>query len=449
MTAELERFIDRMSSSYCPECGGKSLPLDPTVLMRGAKEGDTVTFECPRCGQFSVMKSVDGWIVSDTDIPYIMNAETNSATLLHRFDPSQYPDALTADVQRIHLLCETGIDYRGTGNTAKAMDCVREALDLTLRSLPNGTGDAEDDPMFGCIHLFFTIASEGGMPEEEVHGYIGRILDILPGIDGTTSVGILSMCAETVRDRECAVRDRIVSEYERLKAAEPVRPEGASETYSSTYWEGMALIAMLLGRTEDIPVLVDRVAEEWKPIVSSPGVTEDTLDNLMIFLFTMFDSIPDDSFDGIIDSMYTIADACEDRIPMLRDTFTMVRYEHRLANGLHPYDRTDDLDDMISRYSEPVNATEASMEVKCLVHRAQEAEDFDDVVADMGKAMDIIVSSRLHESEYVDLVMDMAVRYLDLTSDDKEAQRNAVSRLRKIGITKDKVKAWKKKSKRE
>ena len=89
MTAELERFIDRMSSSYCPECGGKSLPLDPTVLMRGAKEGDTVTFECPRCGQFSVMKSVDGWIVSDTDIPYIMNAETNSATLLHRFDPSQ------------------------------------------------------------------------------------------------------------------------------------------------------------------------------------------------------------------------------------------------------------------------------------------------------------------------------------------------------------------------
>ena len=104
---------------------------------------------------------------------------------------------------------------------------------------------------------------------------------------------------------------------------------------------------------------------------------------------------------------------------------------------------------MIARYSEPVNATEASMEVKCLVHRAQEAEDFDDVVADMGRAMDIIVSSRLHESEYVDLVMDMAVRYLDLTSDDKEAQRNAVSRLRKIGITKDKVKAWKKKSKRE
>ena len=120
------------------------------------------------------------------------------------------------------------LTYDGLISTL-AWEGVREALDLTLRSLPNGTGDAEDDPMFGCIHLFFTIASEGEMPEEEVHGYIGRILDILPGIDGTTSVGILSMCAETVRGRECAVRDRIVSEYERLKAAEPVRPEGASE----------------------------------------------------------------------------------------------------------------------------------------------------------------------------------------------------------------------------
>ena len=116
---------------------------------------------------------------------------------------------------------------------------------------------------------------------------------------------------------------------------------------------------------------------------------------------------------------------------------------------MHPYDRTEDLDVMIEKYSEPSDGTEASMEVKCLVHRAQEAEDFDDMVGDMERAMDIVIANKLHESEYIDLVMDMAVRYLDLTSDDKTAQRNAVSRLKKIGITKDKVKAWKKKSKRE
>ena len=41
MTAELERFIDRMSSSYCPECGSKSLPHDPSLLMKEPKDVDS------------------------------------------------------------------------------------------------------------------------------------------------------------------------------------------------------------------------------------------------------------------------------------------------------------------------------------------------------------------------------------------------------------------------
>ena len=449
MTAELERFIDRMSSSYCPECGSKSLPHDPSLLMKEPKDGDRITFECPRCGEFSVTRSVDGWIVSDTDIPYIMNAETNSATLLHRFDPSDYPDGLSADLQRIHLLCETAIDYRGTGNVENAKDYVIQALDLTLDSLSDGTEARDDDPSFGCIHLFFTLVFENVFSEEESELYVNRIIDALSSIEGTIAVGILSMCAEAVADKEGTLRERVVSEYGRLKSSGPLGSGNAQENNTHTYWEGLTLTAILLKRSDDIHGLGVRVAEEWKPVVSSDGVTEDSLDNLMLFLFTVFDGIDDDSFDDIIESMYGIADACGDRIPMLRDTLTLIRYEHRLANGLHPYDRTEDLDVMIEKYSEPSNGTEASMEVKCLVHRAQEAEDFDDMVGDMERAMDIVVANKLHESEYIDLVMDMAVRYLDLTSDDKTAQRNAVSRLKKIGITKDKVKAWKKKSKRE
>ena len=47
-------------------------------------------------------------------------------------------------------------------------------------------------------------------------------------------------------------------------------------------------------------------------------------------------------------------------------------------------------------------------------------------------------------TDFMDLVMDVAVRFFDLTEDDKKLQRSVLMKLRKIKVTRDSLKAWKK-----
>ena len=448
MTAALEKLFDHMTSSYCPECGSRSSLADPPAALRDAGEGDSVCFACPQCGPFYAERTSGGWKVAGTDIPYIMNAETNSATLLHRFDPSAYNDKTEADTEHVRLLCETAIDYRYVGDDGKAMELIDQALDIALGSL---TGVSKDDSsmLFGCIHLFFTMVSEGKVSAEDTDRAVSRILDAIPSMDRLMSVGVLSMCAEA------SVRDggepdaRIIGLYEDLISSEPAVNEDPDRPYNNTYWEGLALVAVMLGRDDDVIMLMDRVVAEWKRIASSVAPNESDVDGLMMFVLTLYDGIRDDTFDRLIDGLYEVADMCRETVPYMGDSLTMVRYEHRLDNGLHPYDRTQDLDGLIEKYAEPKDAMEASIIVKSLVHRAQESEDFDDALADMGRALDIIVSSKLYDTDFRDLVMDMAVRYMDLADDDKKVQRSILMKLKRMGITRDALKAWRKRSRRE
>ena len=445
MTAAMEKLFDHMTSSYCPECGSRSSLADPPAALRDAREGDSVCFACPECGPFYVERTSDGWRTAGTFIPYIMNAETNSATMLHRFDPSVFPDEDSADAEHVRLLCETAIDYRYVGDDESAMGRIHEALDIALES----NGKKVSSMLFGCIHLFFTMVSEGKVPDEEAEATTSRILDAIPSMDGLMAVGVLSMCAEAVCRNGEGSDDRVIDLYERLKSSEPAPNEDPEKPFTNTYWEGLALVAVMLGKDDDVIALMDRVAEEWKKIASSTTLDESDVDGLMMFVLTMYDGIEDDSFDHLIDRLSEVADLCTDSIPYMRDSLTMVRYEHRLDNGLSPYDRTQDLDVLIERYSEPKDAMEASIAVKSLVHRAQESEDFDDALTDMGRALDIAISSKLYDTDFSDLVMDMAVRYVDLAEDDKKLQRSVLAKLKRIGISRDMLKAWKKKSRRE
>ncbi len=448
MTAALEKLFDHMTSSYCPECGSRSSLTDPPAALRDAAEGDTVSFLCPECGQFAVERTADGWRVAGSDVPYIMNAETNSVTLLHRFDPSAFPDAESAANEHVRLLCETAIDYRYVGDNDRALELVHRAMDIIMDSVSRGVRDGTS-MLFGCIHLYFTMVSEGRVPGEDVDSTVSRILDAVPSMDGLMAVGVVSMCAEALCRDGGELDPRIVSLYEGLKASEPVANEDPERPFNNTYWEGLALVAVMLGRDEDVVPLMDRVVEEWKHIASVITPGESDIDGLMLFVLTIYDGIPDDTFDHLIDGLFGVADLCAESVPYMHDSLTMVRYEHRLDNGLHPYDRTRDLDLLIEKYSEPKDAMEASIVVKSLVHRAQESEDFDDALSDMGRALDIIIATKLQDTDFRDLVMDMAVRYVDLADDDKKVQRSVVAKLKRIGITRDTLKAWKKKSRRE
>lgn len=448
MTAALEKLFDHMTSSYCPECGSRSSLTEPPAALRDAAEGDSVTFVCPECGQFAVERTADGWKVAGTDVPYIMNAETNSVTLLHRFDPSAFPDAESAANEHVRLLCETAIDYRYVGDSEKALAHVHQAIDIIMDSISRGSKDGTS-MLFGCIHLYFTMASEGKVPEDDVESTVSKILDTVPSMDGLMAVGVLSMCAEAMCRGGDGPDGRIVSLYEGLKSSEPVLNEDPDRPFSNTYWEGLALVAVMLGKDEDVVPLIDRVVGEWKRIATDIRPDESDIDGLMLFVLTIYDGVTDDTFDHLVDGLFEVADLCRDSVPYMHDSLTMVRYEHRLDNGLHPYDRTQDLDMLIEKYAEPKDAMEASIIVKSLVHRAQEAEDFDDALSDMGRALDIIVATRLQDTDFRDLVMDMAVRYVDLADEDKKVQRSVVAKLKKIGITRDTLKAWRKKSKRE
>ena len=444
LTAAMGEYLERMTSSYCPECGRRSVLVDGIQSMRMPEKGSVVRFRCPECGEFSAEWD-DQWKVAGTDIPYIMNAENNSATLLHRFDASQYADETEAASVRVRLMCETAVNYHYVGDRKRSEDLVREAFALTIESLGKGLKDISSS-FFGCINLFFTMAANGRMDIDETEAAVADILEVCGSYDRMLLVGILSMCAESLDVVGGTPGDDFFELYDRLTDSEPEPIPGASPFSASTFWEGLALVAVTLGRSDDVQRFGRKVADTWRRICEDSVPAEEDLDRLMMFVLTLSDNVDDDSFDGVMDSIQEIAGFCSSVSPYMSDSLLMIRYEHCLENGLHPYDRTDDLTMLIERYAEPRNTFEASIAVKARVHRALESEDMEDAFTDFGEALDISVSSRLQDTEYRDLVMDMAVRYYDLADEDKKVQRSMVMKLKRMGITKDMLKSWKKHS---
>ena len=426
--AEMERAFRLMTDSYCPECGAVSRmvsPYDPD------SDGGRVTFDCPECGPFTVIRTDDGWTVEGTGVPYIMYADTNAATLLHRYDPSDYPDERTAVTEHIRLLCETAIARSFAEETDRSHALMVEAMDLTLGAFEKGVSDARNDVTFGCIHLYLTKHGRLGISAEECRGTVDRLLGLLPLLDPVTAVGLLAVCEDyTVQDG--GDLDGIGAAYDALRQREP----GTDGHRDRIYWEGMCLMAAFLGRKEEFPELFGKLSDSWRRFVSRPESSEEDLDALNAFLITIFGPIEDDSYDLLLDRMLEVVDSIPGR-SYVRDSMVLLRYEHRLMNGLHPYDRLDDIDSLIERYSEPENPIEAALAVKAHVHRAQEAEDPTDALEDMSAAMNLVIASKLQDTGYRDLVIDMGAVYMEMTEDDKKLQRSLLLRLKRIGITKE------------
>ena len=448
LSPEMERLYERLTTSYCPECGSKSVLCGGGEHLRNPQPGAEVSFACPNCGEFAVVRGEDGWSVRDDGTPYILNGQTDAATRLHRYDPSAYPNEEEARRAKVLLLCQTAIEYISVGNKEKGVDLIREALAITVEALASGSKD-EDGAYFGCINIFFESIMDGMVPVDETEEAVSEILDVSESLGRILAVGVLSMCSDALDAVGATPGDRFFDEYERLKDAGPEPDDGRQPFFASTYWEGLALISVSLGRIDDALSLVSKAADAWEEDARTTVPTAEDIDRMMLFVITMFDNIEGDEFDDVLDIVLRISDSCGPGMPYMRDTMTMIRYEHRLQNGLHPYDRLDDLTGFISRYAEPANEVEASILVKSLAHRAQESEDLEDAVSDMDRALDVAIAAKLQNTDFMDLVMDVAVRYLDLVEDDKKLQRAAQMKLRKIKITRDMVKAWKKKSRKE
>ena len=441
LTPEMERLYERLTTSYCPECGSRSVLSAGGENLKNPAVGSKVSFACPNCGEFSVIRSEDGWNVMDSGIPYVLNGQTDAATRLHRYDPSKFETKEEADRVKVLLMCQTAIEYISVGSKEKGVDLIREALKITVDALRNGAKD-EEGTYFGCINIFFEAVLDGMVPVDETEETVSEILEVCDGLGRILSVGILSMCADAFDAVGSTPGDSFYDLYDRLISAGP--ETGESPFFSSTYWEGLALVAVSIGRMDDVMGLVNKAADSWIEDSKDTAPTSEDIDRVMLFVVTMFDNVDGDEFDDILDTVLRIEPSCSGSMPYMHDTITMIRYEHRLQNGLRPYDRLDDISELIERYAEPANEVEASIKVKALAHRAQESEDLQDAFDDMDLALDTAIAAKLQNTDFMDLVMDVAVRFFDLTEDDKKLQRSVLMKLRKIKVTRDSLKAWKK-----
>ena len=448
LSPDMERLYERLTTSYCPECGSKSVLCGGGEHLRNPQPGAQVSFACPNCGEFAVVRNEDGWSVRDDGTPYILNGQTDAATRLHRYDPSSYSDEEEARREKVLLMCQTAIEYISVGSKEKGVDLIREALGITVDALASGSKDI-DGVYFGCINIFFESVMDGMVPTDETEEAVSEILDVSESLGRILTVGVLSMCSDALDAVGATPGDRFFEVYDKLKEIGPESDEEGQPFFSSTYWEGLALISVSLGRMEDALSMVSKAADAWQEEAKTTVPTSEDIDRVMLFVVTMFDNIEGDEFDDVLDIVLRITDSCGTGMPYMSDTIAMIRYEHRLQNGLHPFDRLDDLTALIAKYEEPANEVEASILVKSLAHRAQESEDLEDAVTDMDRALDVAIAAKLQNTDFMDLVMDVAVRYLDLVEDDKKLQRAALMKLRKIKITRDMVKAWKKKSRKE
>ena len=322
------------------------------------------------------------------------------------------------------------------------MDLIRDALAITVEALRNGAKD-KDGTYFGCLNIFFEAVLDGMVPTDETEETVSEILDVCDGLGRILSVGILSMCADALDAVGSTPGDSFYSLYDRLIESGPESDDG-QPFFSSTYWEGLSLVAVSIGRMEDVMGLVNKAADVWIEDSKTTVPTNEDIDRVMLFVVTMFDNVDGDEFDDILDIVFRIEQSCSGSMPYMHDTLTMIRYEHRLQNGLRPYDRLDDISALVEKYAEPANEIEASIKVKALAHRAQESEDLQDAFDDMDLALDTAIAAKLHNTDFMDLVMDVAVRIVDLTEDDKKLQRSVLMKLKRIKVTKDSIKAWKK-----
>ncbi|MBR5999062.1 MAG: hypothetical protein IK043_01300 [Candidatus Methanomethylophilaceae archaeon] len=440
-SSEMEDMLDRMSVSYCPECGSPSQMPDPRAML-SSREGQSITMVCPECGEFSVVRDAEGWKVSGTDIPYIMNGETNALTRLHRFDPSDYAGEDEALLEHIILLCQSAIEYRSSGDEDSMEDLVRQAAGLVVEATNKGIRDS-DSTYFAAIQLFITLVAEGYYDDATVTFYSSHLAAAVPLMEPITASGALGMCAESMMKISGQASQIVLDAYDGLKDGPPgFRDMEPSER--CIFLEGMAMAADVLGKKEDLMSFIAKDMEEWKTIASDPDLTEDDIDGLFVFLLAISEDMVDDTFDGIIDMAMGVADACSSTVPYLGDSLTMLLYEYRFDNGLHPYDRTKDLEAVIAKYSEPKDDLEASFLMKSLAFLAAESEDIDEAIGYTERALDMAKARRMQDSGYRGLVMDIGMSYMSLAEGDRKLQHAAQMKLKKMGITKDMLKAWKK-----
>ena len=82
--------------------------------------------------------------------------------------------------------------------------------------------------------------------------------------------------------------------------------------------------------------------------------------------------------------------------------------------------------------------------MKSLAFLAAESEDIDEAIGYTERALDMAKARRMQDSGYRGLVMDIGMSYMSLAEGDRKLQHAAQMKLKKMGITKDMLKAWKK-----
>ena len=441
-TADVERMFDRMSVSYCPECGTASQILDPPAMVEMAKEGESVSFGCPQCGEFSVTRKGRGWVVKDTDIPYIMNAETDAATRLYRFDPSCSRDADEAALLHMSLLCETALQYASVGDDESASEYEGRAVDEILRCLEKGVKD-EGGQMFACLHVFFTMAYDGLIDDSRVPEVVSAVSDRFGLFDPLMASGILNQCVEAVLSADGEMPPALLESFESMIENDPGEPQEPDDPRRRVYWETLVMTAAMLGRTEDTDRLLDRTVAEWKDQASREDADMGMMEMTLMFVSAVSDLLEPGSYERMMDGALEVAQMRPDRFTYMEPLVRIDRYEYRMVNGQRPFDREEDLDWVIEHFSQPANDSEASLAVKAMAHKAIGSEDIDEDAEYMDRAFDMIREFRLQDAS-ANLVMDIGVEYLSLADGDQKLTRTALAKMKKVGITKDMLKKWKK-----
>lgn len=440
---KIDGYLGKITSSYCPICGEMSPLVNYSAAFNQNEVGDSAAFNCPFCGEFSVTKGENGWTVDGWDVPYIMAADNNAATLLHKFDDSKYTDECKRVSDKVMLICRTAVNYNYVGELETAENMIREAFGMSIDAMRSGIRD-EHLAFFGCFSLFFKMASVNRIGLEETEIAVSDILDVCELYEKIHMVGVMTMCADTLDELGGTPNDRFYELFDLLSDSDPAEPPGGSAYRSTTYWEGLAILAVFLQKYDELDRLCGLIVGRWRELYSNEKPTDDDVDRMILFVYTINNNISDKGFDIVFGHVMEIASICSEDYPCMEDKLRIMRYEYRIDNGLCPYDRVKDLDAVIDKYQEIEDVKQARYVVNARLYRALDSEDISDAMADYEEALSIVIAKKLTDFESCEIVMDLAVAYYDAVADDKKELRSVMSKFRRIGVTKEKIKAWRK-----
>lgn len=437
---DMEKLYDQLMKGYCPRCGAESRVTDPhPEATEGC--GESVVYECPECGEFRIDEKGGEWFVSGTDIPYIMYGKSNAATLLHDFDPSSYDDEKEMYVEWTNRLCDCADEYLGIGDYKNMDKHLAKAVEVAIESMRKGHVD--NFIYFSCFAFYLEAMVDSDTPKEDIVRTIREIESVVKHFEDPRKVATMDVLSNAYAVHGIEAGEEAVKAYEDVSTRDPVVDDRFLAFDHLLYWQLVTVLATRLHRLDDVPPLMARVVESLKTVLDKDGYSLEFIEQFFVFVMSIGDSIRDDSFDDLIEPLFSILDEDDPFYGIFKDGLMMTRYEHRLFNGRKPYDRLNDVNTLIDRYGDPPDGYAASVLAKLYAHRALEAEDFDDAIADMEASVDLMIKFKLTQPLYNALKMEVAEKYLDLIGDDKKLQKKVWFKLKKIGVTKDSLKSWK------